>query len=73
MILPSPLPIPPKLIKAEPTSLKRSAPEDDDVLVVEPPAKRAKTNGSSVARVSQSSKLEEDGIELVEDDVVIIE
>ena len=74
--MPSPLPKPPKVTKTEPVSLKRSAPDDDEVVVSEPPAKRARTNGApgATATASVSSKLEEDGIEIIEeDDVIIIE
>lgn len=73
LILPSPLPIPPRLIKAVPPSLKRSAPDDDEVL--EPPSKRARTNGAPDAPSSPTKrdKLEEDGIVLIDDDVIVIE
>ena len=68
--------MPARLAKAEPASLKRPAPDDaDDVLISEePPAKRARTNGAPAAPPSPSKggKLDEDGLELIEDDDVII-
>ncbi|KAJ3559542.1 hypothetical protein NM688_g281 [Phlebia brevispora] len=72
LILPSPLPVPRRLAKAEPVSLKRSVP--DDVEVLEPPTKRARTIGSDDVSGSPSKKdkLEEDGVIFVEDDDVIV-
>ena len=67
--------MPARLAKSEPASLKRPAPEDDDILISEePPAKRARTNGAPAAPPSPSKggKLDEDGLELIEDDDVII-
>ncbi|KAF9810471.1 hypothetical protein IEO21_06901 [Rhodonia placenta] len=79
LILPSPLPSPPKKAKAvaprpvtpQPTAVKRSAPDDDDD--VEPAAKRVKTNGAMwspsglITTPSKKRKLEEDGLILLED------
>lgn len=76
-MLPYPLPLPPKLVK-QPESLKRPAPEEDEVM--EPPAKRVRTNGvlpDVLASPSKKRKLEEDGIimletanEALEDDII---
>lgn len=77
LMLPYPLPLPPKLVK-QPESLKRPAPEEDEIM--EPPAKRVRTNGilpDVLASPSKKRKLEEDGIvmletanEALEDDVI---
>ena len=79
-MLPYPLPRPPKILKpTETPGLKRAAPDeaDDDIEISEPPAKRAKTNGTDVASALPASvtvpvtprkkrKLDEDGILLLE-------
>ncbi|KZP09553.1 hypothetical protein FIBSPDRAFT_801990 [Athelia psychrophila] len=92
-ILPSPLPLPPRKERpATPpppcdpaTSKKRNAPDDDEIIEVEPSSKRAKTNGngpSAPALTSPSKKrrLEEDGLLLMDsvadqlrDDVIEID
>ena len=76
-MLPSPLPMPMRLTKPEPASLKRAAPDDDDddiLISDEPPAKRARINGAPAAASSpsKSGKLDQDGLELIEDDDVIL-
>ena len=72
-MLPYPLPLPPKLVKAPPASLKRSAPDDDGDIEMsdQPPNKRARTNGDAPSVVDPVSprkkrKLDEDGILLLE-------
>ncbi|EPQ51473.1 hypothetical protein GLOTRDRAFT_81057 [Gloeophyllum trabeum ATCC 11539] len=93
LILPSPLPAPPRKVKvaapppSTPPPKKRPAPVDDDVVEMEPAAKRAKTNGNGAADTklnpnlytpSKKRRLDEDGLvmldsanEKVEDDDVI--
>lgn len=80
LILPNPLPLPPKTVKAEePTAQKRSAPDDDDEVVEAeaPPAKRVRTATTTTSNVtttaasipvtpSKKRKLDEDGILLLE-------
>lgn len=85
-ILPSPLPLPPR--KARPVtppaaSKKRNAPDDDEIVEVEPSSKRAKINGPSAPALTSPSKkrrLEEDGLLLMDnandqlrDDVIEID
>ncbi|KAF5364953.1 hypothetical protein D9758_008117 [Tetrapyrgos nigripes] len=87
-ILPDPVPEPPK--KAKPaviistppkTSLKRSAP-DDDILELEPTAKRQKSAmNQDISSPSKKRRLEEDGLIIMEtadekledDDVIVID
>ena len=82
LILPRPLPQPPKLAKPEePTAHKRAAPDDE--VIEEPPAKRVRMNGSTPSGTqlspSKKHKLDEDGILLLDsadgkaDDIDIIE
>ncbi|KAI0084615.1 hypothetical protein BDY19DRAFT_898178 [Irpex rosettiformis] len=84
LILPDPLPLPPKIVKVEePTAHKRSAPDDE--VVEEPPTKRVRTTATSIPLVtpvtpSKKRKLDEDGIllletanEMVEADADVIE
>lgn len=84
-ILPSPLPLPPQKARAStppPTTLKRSAP-DDEIFEVGPSTKRAKTNGTTNVDITSPSKkrrLDEDGLILMdnandrlEDDVIEID
>lgn len=93
-ILPTPLPVPPRKAKPGPsvpatppppsaTSLKRAAPDDDGIEVLDgPAAKRARTTGSGTSDVltspSKKRRLEEDGLLLLEtanerlDDEVIV-
>ena len=87
LILPSTLPVPPRKPKPvvpstpPPTGTKRSAPDDD---VVEPSAKRQKTNGAAPAPTpftpSKKKRLEDDGLimldnphEALEDDVILVD
>lgn len=87
-IPPSPLPLPPRRAKPAtppPTSLKRSAPDDEILELAGPSVKRAKTNGneSSLPDITSPSKkrrLEEDGLimmesqdDKLEDDVIEID
>ncbi|KAF7792682.1 hypothetical protein EIP86_003780 [Pleurotus ostreatoroseus] len=69
LILPSPLPLPPRIAKAEPSSLKRSMSDDDEI--AEPPTKRARTEDITPSS-NKRAKLEEDDIIVVEDDDVIV-
>lgn len=88
-VLPSPLPVPPrKALPATPPtgpapSLKRGAP-DEEILELEPTAKRARTNGAAppdaIASPSKKRRLDEDGLILMEsagdrldDDVIEID
>ncbi|KAH9950844.1 hypothetical protein B0H21DRAFT_863854, partial [Amylocystis lapponica] len=80
-ILPSPLPKPPRKVKPATPTLKRSAPDDEEL---EPSAKRIKTNGTVPSGPSYSpskkKRLEEDGLllldhadEKMDDDVILID
>ncbi|KAI0317545.1 hypothetical protein OF83DRAFT_1283338 [Amylostereum chailletii] len=86
MILPSPLPHPakkppkPKPVPETPprVSLKRSAPDDDEVELAEGPAKRLKTSGPGSP--NKRRKLEADGLvmlekqdEEMEDDIIVLD
>ncbi|KZT21897.1 hypothetical protein NEOLEDRAFT_1072604 [Neolentinus lepideus HHB14362 ss-1] len=86
LILPSPLPDPPRKTKVSPPSpstppKKRPAPDDEDVTELEPAMKRLKTNGASNPNLytpTKKRRLEDDGLvlldtpnEKVEDDDVI--
>ena len=86
LILPDPLPVPPKKVKPStpapetpPTSLKRSAPDDDGIEEITPPAaKRARTD--VLASPSKKRRLEEDGLLLleskddkIEDEVIMVD
>ncbi|EGN97108.1 hypothetical protein SERLA73DRAFT_92074 [Serpula lacrymans var. lacrymans S7.3] len=69
-ILPSPLPKPPRQVRPSTPpppapSLKRSAPDDDDVSEIEPSSKRLKTNGD-VTSPNKKRKLDEDGLILLD-------
>jgi ubiquitin-like 1-activating enzyme E1 B len=85
LILPSPLPVPPKKSQPStpPASLKRPAP-DYDIVTPEPSSKRKKVNGPTQGDVDSSPRkkrrLEEDGLILLdnandqlEDDVIEID
>jgi ubiquitin-like 1-activating enzyme E1 B len=85
-VLPCPLPLPPRkarLSTPSPATLKRSAPDDDEILEVGPSNKRAKTNGTTTVDITSPSKkrrLDEDGLILMEsandkleDDVIEID
>ncbi|KAI0339312.1 hypothetical protein BDW22DRAFT_1409173 [Trametopsis cervina] len=69
LVLPQRVPLPPRVVKTEPVAQKRPAPDDDDI-VEQPPAKRARTNGVAPlgppVSPSKKRKLDEDGILLLD-------
>jgi ubiquitin-like 1-activating enzyme E1 B len=69
-VLPDPLPLPPKVVKAPEISAQKRAAPDDEEVAEEPPVKRARTNGFTMSNVlvspSKKRKLDEDGILLLE-------
>jgi ubiquitin-like 1-activating enzyme E1 B len=87
LLLPYPLPRPPKIINpSETPGLKRAAPDEDDedIEIAEPPSKRMKMNGTSAASAlpasvtvpvtpSKKRKLDEDGILLLESKDEVLE
>ncbi|EKM53222.1 uncharacterized protein PHACADRAFT_175614 [Phanerochaete carnosa HHB-10118-sp] len=88
LMLPYPLPRPPRIVKpTETPGLKRAAPDDeeeDDIIVDVPPAKRMRTNPTDTANTlpasvtvpvtpSKKRKLDEDGILLLESKDEVVE
>ncbi|GJE92396.1 ubiquitin-activating enzyme E1-like protein [Phanerochaete sordida] len=88
LMLPYPLPRPPRIVKPKETpGLKRAAPDeddDDDIVIEEPPAKRMRPNPVDASNAlpasvtvpvtpSKKRKLDEDGILLLETKDEVIE